>query len=103
MVLSRRLELQALLEGILGSNQVFFQPPANIQMQYPAIVYGLDYIKTEHADNLPYMHDTRYMVTLIDRSPTSKFITPLANIPKSAFSRAYVANGLNHTVFTIYF
>lgn len=102
MDLSRRLKLQQTLEDILGSKQVFFQPPANIEMQYPAIVYGLDYIKPEHADNLPYKHDTRYQVTLMDRDPDSEFIAPIAKLPKTAFSRYFGADGLNHTVFTLY-
>lgn len=102
MDLSRRLLLQQKLEDILGSKNVHFQPPPNIQMQYPAIVYDLDYIRTDHADNLPYAHNTRYLVTIIDRDPDSIYIAPVAKLPKSAFSRAFGANGLNHTAFTLY-
>lgn len=101
--LNRRLELQQILEDILGSKEVHFQPPSNIQLKYPAIVYGLDYIKTQHADNLPYAHDSRYLVTLIDRDPDSEFIRPLVSLPKSAFSRTFKADGLNHTAFTLYY
>lgn len=103
MDLNRRLKLQEILEGILGSKEVYFQPPPNVGMKYPAIVYDLDYIRTDHADNHPYKHDTRYMITLMDRDPDSEYIRPLASLPKSAFSRAYGAQGLNHTAFTLYF
>lgn len=100
--LDRRLKLQQTLEDILGTKNVHFQPPPNIQMQYPAIVYELDNIKPQHADNLPYKHDTRYLVTIMDRDPDSLFIAPVAKLPKTSFSRAYAANGLNHTAFTLY-
>lgn len=101
----RRLELHQKLVDILGKpSQVYFQPPPNITMVYPAIVYDLDYIKSEHADNAPFKHDVRFLVTYIDRKPDEfGVIEKIANLPKSTFSRAYGADGLNHTAFTLYF
>lgn len=32
--MNRRYELQAVLEGILGSGNVYFQPPENLKMRY---------------------------------------------------------------------
>lgn len=37
-----RIDLQYLLENILGSRHVYFQPPETVKMNYPAIVYSLD-------------------------------------------------------------
>lgn len=37
--MNRRYELQAVLEGILGSGNVYFQPPENLKMRYDCIVY----------------------------------------------------------------
>ena len=37
-----RLELQDLLETVLGSQYVYFQPPATLRMRYPCIVYARD-------------------------------------------------------------
>ena len=42
-----RLDLQKLLVELLGSDNVYFQPPPSVQMNYPAIVYKLDDEKTE--------------------------------------------------------
>ena len=42
----RRLELHEILCTILGSRNVYFQPPESIKMNYPAIVYGLDDMQT---------------------------------------------------------
>jgi hypothetical protein len=101
--MGQRLDLQALLEQITGPLAVYFQPPANIQIQYPCIVYQRDYASTEFADNRPYLYEQRYQVTVIDRNPDSEIPKQVAMLPKTLFDRAFVAGNLNHDVFTMYF
>lgn len=98
-----REELQALLEGLLQSRNVYFQPPANVQMQYPAIVYQRDNAHTEFANNRPYSGAVRYQVTVIDRNPDSDIPKKVASLPLCIFSRFFTANGLNHDVYTLYY
>lgn len=98
-----RLELQALLVGLLGSPNVYFQPPPSIQMKYPAIVYKRDFINIDHANNKPYKHLKRYQVTVIDRDPDSDIPDRVAMIPQCSFDRYFTADNLNHNVFTLYF
>lgn len=99
----KREEFNNLLEEALGSTNVYFQPPENIKMQYPAIVYNRSYAVTQYADNAPYTHAVRYSVTLIDKNPDSSTYDKLAFLPKSSFDRSYKADGLNHDIFNIYF
>lgn len=99
----RRLELQALLEELLGSKNVYFQPPASIRMQYPAIVYKRDDIDNSFADNSPYRQQVRYSVTVIDPDPDSKIVAKIAKLPLCRYDRPYTSNNLNHDVFTLYF
>ena len=47
-----RLDLQKLLEKTLGSRNVYFQPPPNVQMEYPAIVYKRRKIDNDFGDDL---------------------------------------------------
>jgi hypothetical protein len=101
--MARRLDLQTLLETLLGSENVYFQPPANLQMSYPAIVYNRDDIQSAFADNSPYRLTTRYMVTVIDRNPDSDIPTKVASLPLTNFNRFYAADNLNHDVFVLYF
>lgn len=101
--MDRRLELQALLEILLESDKVYFQPPTNIAMVYPAIVYGLDDIETTFADNHPYRHTKRYQVTVIVRDPDSPIPDRLGALPMCLFSRHFRANNLNHYVYNLYF
>jgi hypothetical protein len=103
MGLSRRLELQALLEAVLGSTQVHFQPPESERMTYPCIVYQRDANRTDFADNRPYSHTQRYQLTAITTDPDDDLPERLKQLPMCLFNRFFVANNLNHDVFTIHF
>lgn len=96
-----RLDLQKLLEEI--TDNVYFQPPTNIQLKYPCIIYKRDLADTKFADNEPYAYKRRYMVTIIDQDPDSKIPEKVAALPMSIFNRFYTVDNLNHDVFSIYF
>lgn len=98
-----RLGLHRILENILGSKNVYFQPPASIQMKYDAIVYDLDDIDARHADNLPYFTNRRYRVTLITSNPDTNLSDQIAQLPLTQFNRFYTADNLNHYVYIIYY
>jgi hypothetical protein len=98
-----RLQLQAFLEVLLGSDAVFFQPPSNLQMTYPCIVFQIDDIVAQFADNKPYALEKRYMLTVIDRNPDSLIPDAVAGLPKCKFDTHFVKDNLNHFVFNLYF
>jgi hypothetical protein len=98
-----RLELQTILEAILGSRNVYFQPPANLQMKYPCIVYKRDFAQVQFADNHPYRNIKRYLVTVIDSDPDSPIPDKVAALPMCTFNRFYTADDLNHDVFNLFF
>lgn len=100
---SPRKSLQSLLESIIGDDQVHFQPPPDIDISYPCIVFERDNnASLNSADNIPYTWTQRYQVTYIDRNPDSDVIDKLAALPLSSFSRHFATSGLNHDVFVIY-
>lgn len=100
---ANRLKLQALLEEILGSDEVYFQRPDNRKMSYPAIVYSRENIDNTHADNRIYKQDYVYSVLVIDPDPDSAISDKVSRIPRSRFVRNYTADHLNHDLYTIYF
>ena len=100
--MANRLNLQTLLEELLGSQNVYFQSPGSIRMNYPAIVYSLGTIDTLHANNSAYKILTAYEITLIDKNPDTEFLTKLLALPYCSFDRFYRADNLNHWVFTLY-
>jgi hypothetical protein len=101
--MDRRLQLQTLLEETLGSSNVYFQPPANIVMQYPCIVYSRETANNQYADNQAYRNTKRYTVTHIDRNPDSEGPDKIARLPLCAFSRHFTTEGLHHDVYNLYF
>lgn len=98
-----RLELQALLEGILGSRNVYFQPPESVNMKYPAIVYNLEDIENNFANNRVYLSQRKYSVTVIDEDPDSMIVGKVAALPACRFNRSFTSDNLNHVVFTLNF
>jgi hypothetical protein len=101
--MASRLELQSILESILGSRNVYFQPPSTIKMRYPAIVFSLSNIDVKHADDTRYLNHKRYELTYIDSDPDNENVEKILTLPLCSFDRFYTSNNLNHYVFTIYF
>ena len=98
-----RRELHEMLVSVLGSPHVYFQPPSNVQMVYPAIIYERDADKTEHANDVLYSRIKRYNVLVIDKDPDSPIPDKVAQLPYVSFARHYKSANLNHDAFTIYF
>ena len=101
--MDRRPNLQTLLEQILGSENVYFQPPSTLRMQYPAIIYFRSNMDNRYANNSIYTTDVAYKVTVIDQNPDSEIVDKVSKLPKCSFNSRYVADNLNHDVFTIYY
>lgn len=99
----RRLELQSLLELTLGSRNVYFQSPSNVKMKYPCIVYSRSNITDQYANNAAYKRKTAYTITLITTDPDSDLVSKIKDLPLCRHDRSYVADGLNHDVFTLFY
>ena len=101
--MDRRLELHQILKNILGSDNVYFQPPQNVQLKYPCIIYSRDDFSTVYADNRKYFEIIKYSVLLIGRSPESNLVEKLLELPYCSYNRFYTADGLNHDAFSLYY
>lgn len=104
----RRLQLQSLLENLMGDEPedkltVYHQQPPNLLMQYPCILYKRDGDETLFASNKRYHRTQRYQVTVIDSDPDSLIPEKVAALPLCKFDRFYTADNLNHDVFTLFF
>ncbi len=98
-----RLKLHEELCKILGSRNVYFQPPSSVKMKYPAIVYSLDDLETRYANASIYSTNVRYSLTYIDTNPESGMVTELLKLPFCSFNRFYTSDNLNHYNYTLYF
>lgn len=98
-----RLELQNKLEEILGSRQVYYQSPETVKMEYPAIVYFRDKIRTDNADDRAYLKTKKYSVIVISKRPEDSLIDRILGLSYCVHERAYKSDNLYHDVFTLYF
>jgi hypothetical protein len=98
-----RTDLQSILENLLGSDAVYYQPPETVRMSYPCIVYSVDNALTRFADNKPYSYDKAYILTVIDQDPDSPIPNKIAELPKCRFDRQFVADNLYHVTFKVFF
>ena len=96
-----RLQLHEIFETFVAN--VYFQPPANVEMQFPCIVYSRDGSETVHADNEPYRSIKRYQVTVIDRNPDNDLTDKVEKLPTCRFDRWFALDNLNHYVFNLFF
>lgn len=85
-----------------GDRHTYFNPPSSVNMKFPAIRYSIKAIESVFANNGLYNKRPSYKVTLIDEDPDSVYVEKILKIPLCSFDRHYIANNLNHFVFTIY-
>lgn len=102
--MSRRLELHAELEKLLGSKNVYFQPPESFKLHYPCFIYKVDTGDTQYANDMPYIFKRRYQVMYITKNPDDELIDKIAmSIQTIRFDRSYTADNLNHYVYNLYY
>lgn len=98
-----RLKLQELLEKLLESKNVYYQPPESKKMEYPAIKYSVDKIDKKSANDTAYLLNKRYELIVISKKPDHPVIDKLLQLPMCSFNRHYEADNLNHDVLTLYY
>jgi len=97
-----RIRLDAELRAIAGNN-VYFQPPESLKINYPAIKYRLKSPSHIHADNINYITHRRYEIIVIDKNPDSLLVEQINNFRTCSCINTYSKDGLNYTVFELYY
>lgn len=102
--MASRLELQAELQDLLGSENVYFQPPESVLLKYPAIVYRKKSGDLKYANNDVYTFKTAYQVVVIDYDPDANWVEKmLKRFKHIRVENEYVSKNLNHWPFSIYY
>ena len=101
--MATRVNLQNVLEELLGSRNVYYQPPESLKMNYPAIVYARKTIDNSYANNSVYKQNYAYEITVIDKNPDSEIVNKISKLPTCRFDRHFKSDNLNHDVFTLYY
>lgn len=97
-----RLVLHDILKEF--SDNVYYQPPSNITLTYPCIIYNKNGKDRNYGNNAIYLGTQKYSLTVIDRDPDSIIADLLEdNLQYCAIVDNYVSDNLNHTSLTLYF
>lgn len=101
---ARRLKLHKKLCDILGSRNVYYQPPESVKLKYPAIVYSRGSNRKFNADNRKYFSKDAYEVTFICKDPDSDIPDKIEDeLTRIRRQTRYTADGLYHDPFYLYF
>ena len=101
--MASRLKLHSELETILGSKNVYYQPPASMHLKYPCIVYKKRAMDSQYADNIAYIHKQSYTITVIDTNPDSELDDRMAEFPLTRSESSFCSGNLYHDVFVTYY
>lgn len=102
--MASRLDFQTKLESILGSRNVYFQPPESIKLNYPCIIYKLNNVDVKNADDSSYIINKSYQVTLIHRDPDNETMNDiLLGFKHVKLNNYFTSENLHHYVYTIFF
>lgn len=98
----KRLELHYKLIDILGSQNVYFQPPPSKKMEYPCIVYSLIAPQLTHADNKNYFKHDAYSIVYMGKNIESETPDRIEELEYCTAERPYSKDNLHYFPFRIY-
>ena len=102
--MASRLSLQGELEEILGSTNVYFQPPASVKLKYPCIIYELTNTDVRRADNKTFVATNCYHIKHLFKSlEKEKKDALLMHFMMISHDNRMVADGLYNDDFTLYY
>ena len=100
--MASRVELQTKFEELLGSRNVYYDPPTSIVMKYDAIRYSLSTIKSNYADNKYYSKMICYDGIVISKKNDPDVVDLILDLPYCSPGKPYVSDNLHHYPFTFY-
>ena len=102
--MGQRVDLHNELVSLLGTGNVYFQPPASIKINHPCIIYNISDINSQYADNKTYANKRRYTVMVVDTNPDSVLPEKILNeFEYCSYDKYYSSENLHHNVLTLYY
>lgn len=101
--MATREKLHELLCELLGSRNVYYDPPATVKMQYDAIRYSKKKPDVKFANDKRYKNLNCYEIIVIARKPDHPVIEKILDLPYASYDRHYPVDNLHHDVITLYY
>jgi predicted membrane-bound spermidine synthase len=100
--MASRLDLHN--ELITFCPNVYFQPPSNLIMKYPCIVYDKTNRMKLYGSDVIHFSKQEYRITVIDRNPDTEIPDQIEkNLLYCGVDQYYTIDNLNHTVLSLYY
>lgn len=106
LLVVRRRALHTILTELLGSTNVYFQPPSNVLMKYPCFLYNQSPLYNLRADDKNYLYMGHYSLTYIDSNVERAMAMKmkiLDSFEHISFERNFTSENLNHDVYNLYY
>jgi hypothetical protein len=83
---------------------VYYQPPSDIKMIYPCIVYNKTGKNRHFGNDVIYLSQQGYQLMLIERDPDSDVADRIeSHFQHCAINQYYTVDNLNHTTISLYY
>lgn len=100
----RRYELNRILVKILGSKNIYYQPPESIKLSYDCIVYKKGRARKFRADNKLYINKDFYELLVMSKNPDNDIADRLEqSLNYCEHQRRYITNNICHDVLYLYY
>lgn len=100
--MASRLDLHSSLKKI--SDNVYFQPPANIKLTYPCIIYNKSGKSRRYSNDDIYYNRQKYQIMVIDVSPDSIVADKIEeSFTYCSIDQYFTKDNLNHTTLTLFY
>lgn len=98
----RRIQLHN--ELLEFADHVYFQPPSNLKLNYPCIIYNKTPSVKEYGNDHYYIKTQGYQLLVVDPDPDSLIADDLEDhFTYCAISQYFVSDNLNHTALNLYY
>lgn len=97
---TRLIQILTSVDESYKSGHLYYRKPAK-NMNYPCILYDLLSAIYSYADNIKYIKNYRYSITVIDEDEDSPIAEAVENLPGCSLDRTFQTEGLNHFVYVI--
>lgn len=98
----RQISLHHRLEDLLGSSNIYFEPPESFKLQYPCIVYSFEGYIDYQANNQTYRRMKRYALTYITRIADDPMVEKIQNMRYCNLNRPFSSADLHHYSYTLF-
>lgn len=100
--MASRLQLHSELKKLCDN--VYYQPPESVKLEYDCIIYKLKNGSTRFANNKAYHYERGYQITFVTKDPDNPLIDKIAkSFEKIRFTNIFVSENLYNCIYDLYY